>query len=203
LTQEVRCGIFCAHWGRSVVVNMSACQAEDRGFESRRSRHNRVSPVPQAGRFLFVPPLVPFLSPDPANRTSADACYVKYFPSARWKGGRSLQATSSGSFFSNSIAGIGRPGAVARQAIGARSASPCQDQPSPGPALSRSSPLRGQRLTGQAPHSSTPHWALSVSRAASMARSNSLGLSPPTAWLAHRRREMAPAPWKASPTKRA
>jgi hypothetical protein len=24
--------------GRSVVVNMSACQAEDRGFESRRSR---------------------------------------------------------------------------------------------------------------------------------------------------------------------
>jgi hypothetical protein len=23
-------------WGRSVVVNMSACQAEDRGFESRR-----------------------------------------------------------------------------------------------------------------------------------------------------------------------
>jgi hypothetical protein len=26
------------HWGRSVAVNMSACQAEDRGFESRRSR---------------------------------------------------------------------------------------------------------------------------------------------------------------------
>ena len=25
-------------WGRSVAVNMSACQAEDRGFESRRSR---------------------------------------------------------------------------------------------------------------------------------------------------------------------
>ena len=24
--------------GRSVAVNMSACQAEDRGFESRRSR---------------------------------------------------------------------------------------------------------------------------------------------------------------------
>jgi hypothetical protein len=42
-------------WGRSVAVNTSACQAEDRGFNSRRSRskqnfalHYRVYPHPVA-----------------------------------------------------------------------------------------------------------------------------------------------------------
>jgi hypothetical protein len=35
--QELWYRIVCTR-GRSVVVNMSACQAEDRGFESRRSR---------------------------------------------------------------------------------------------------------------------------------------------------------------------
>jgi hypothetical protein len=30
--------IVSRNWGRGVVVNMSACQAEDRGFESRGTR---------------------------------------------------------------------------------------------------------------------------------------------------------------------
>ncbi len=38
LTNAASYAIVCLFWGRSVAVNMSACQAEDRGFESRRSR---------------------------------------------------------------------------------------------------------------------------------------------------------------------
>ena len=41
------------NWGRSVVVNMSACQAEDRGFEPRRPRMQLLRAV-LAGAFLLI-----------------------------------------------------------------------------------------------------------------------------------------------------
>jgi hypothetical protein len=44
--------IHARNRGRSVVVNMSACQAEDRGFESRRSRCSDLSGMEQRGKTL-------------------------------------------------------------------------------------------------------------------------------------------------------
>ncbi len=39
LTGKRECDNICPFGGRGVVVNMRPCQGRDRGFESRRSRH--------------------------------------------------------------------------------------------------------------------------------------------------------------------